>query len=439
MSASNYGILGVLGSSNPSFNTVTSTVATGTPPLVVASSTNIPNLNASSLNGKTFANPGAIGTTPSTGAFTTISASGAITSTLATGTAPFTIASTTNVANLNASSLSGATFASPGAIGGTVASSGAFTTLSASGAITSTLATGTAPFTIASTTNVPNLNASTLSGKTFADPGPIGSTTRSTGAFTTINGNSTCTINGSVASAPDTFGNGFFSTQHAYTDNTTAASGTTGIVAFNSFRGSTIAATNANVTTSVCTSLYLDAPTVSTNQTVTLNLALYVHSGNSFFSGDIIQNVNTASTSSSTGTVRIGGGYATTLTTDAVSSTNGGTFTSAGGLAVAKKIIGGSTIVPGYTTTATAAGTTTLTTSSTQQQYFTGSTTQTLVLPVTSTLLLGLYYDIVNLSTGSITVNSSGGNLVATVTTNTRVRITCILTSGTSAASWSII
>ena len=55
-----------------------------------------------------------------------------ITSTVATGTAPFTVTSTTNVANLNASSLSGATFAAPGAIGGGTASSGAFTTISSS-------------------------------------------------------------------------------------------------------------------------------------------------------------------------------------------------------------------------------------------------------------------------------------------------------------------
>lgn len=41
-----------------------------------------------------------------------------VTSTLATGTAPFVVSSTTNVANLNASSLSGATFAAPGPIGG---------------------------------------------------------------------------------------------------------------------------------------------------------------------------------------------------------------------------------------------------------------------------------------------------------------------------------
>ena len=52
-----------------------STLATGSPPLVVASTTNVPNLNASSLNGATFASPGPIGsTTPSTGAFTSLAA-----------------------------------------------------------------------------------------------------------------------------------------------------------------------------------------------------------------------------------------------------------------------------------------------------------------------------------------------------------------------------
>jgi trimeric autotransporter adhesin len=109
---------------------LTSTVATGTAPLVVTSTTNVANLNASSLNGVTFAAPGAIGSgTPSTGAFTTISATGQITSTQATGSAPFVVASTTNVANLNASSLNGATFAAPGAIGGTTPSAGSFSAL----------------------------------------------------------------------------------------------------------------------------------------------------------------------------------------------------------------------------------------------------------------------------------------------------------------------
>ncbi len=48
--------------------------------------------------------PGAIGgTTPAAGAFTTLSATGQITSTLAGGTAPFAVTSTTAVANLTVS------------------------------------------------------------------------------------------------------------------------------------------------------------------------------------------------------------------------------------------------------------------------------------------------------------------------------------------------
>jgi hypothetical protein len=78
--------------------------------------------------------PGAIGsTTPNTGAFTTLSASGVITSTLATGTAPFTVASTTVVGNLNVSQLLGFTWAIPGTIGSGTPSTGAFTTFGASG------------------------------------------------------------------------------------------------------------------------------------------------------------------------------------------------------------------------------------------------------------------------------------------------------------------
>ncbi len=105
---------------------------------------NTPTLDLSAPSGGTVTiNATSIGaTTPGTGAFTTISATGQITSTLANGTAPLVIASSTNVANLNASSLGGATFAAPGAIGGGTPSTGAFTTLNASGV--ATLASGTA-------------------------------------------------------------------------------------------------------------------------------------------------------------------------------------------------------------------------------------------------------------------------------------------------------
>ena len=90
----------------------------------------------------------------------------------------------------------------------------------------------------------------------------------------------------------------------------------------------------------------------------------------------------------------------------------------------------------GYATTATAAGTTTLTVTSANQQFFTGTTTQTVLLPVTSTLALGMGYLIVNNSTGILTVQSSGGNTITTLDADTSASFTCILTSGTTAASW---
>ena len=90
----------------------------------------------------------------------------------------------------------------------------------------------------------------------------------------------------------------------------------------------------------------------------------------------------------------------------------------------------------GYTTTATAAGTTTLTAASNYRQFFTGTTTQTIVLPVTSTLVTGIAYEIENNSTGTLTVNSSGGNLVGTIPEGVCAHAVCIGTTLTTAADW---
>jgi hypothetical protein len=89
-----------------------------------------------------------------------------------------------------------------------------------------------------------------------------------------------------------------------------------------------------------------------------------------------------------------------------------------------------------YETTATSAGTKTLTTTSGFKQFFTGSTTHTVVMPVTSTLSLGQSYEIHNNSTGSVTINSSGANLIATLGAGLTATVTCISTSGTSETSW---
>lgn len=92
--------------------------------------------------------------------------------------------------------------------------------------------------------------------------------------------------------------------------------------------------------------------------------------------------------------------------------------------------------IAGYATTATAAANTTLTVGSASSQFFTGSTTQTVTMPVASTLTTGHHFYVVNNSSGSVTVNSSGGNAIQVMAAGTTCNLTCILNSGTSAASW---
>ena len=122
------------------------------------------------------------------------------------------------------------------------------------------------------------------------------------------------------------------------------------------------------------------------------------------------------------------GAFTTLSATTAIALTSGGTGKSSAPAAMANLM--------GFTTTATAAGTTTLDNTSSYYQIFTGTSTQTIVLPVTSTLAQGWTFHICNNSTGVLTVNSSGGNLVLTIPPGTTVMYTCILTSGTTAASW---
>lgn len=103
----------------------------------------------------------------------------------------------------------------------------------------------------------------------------------------------------------------------------------------------------------------------------------------------------------------------------------------------ANKNLSANNHIEGYRTTATAATTTTLVVGDAFQQYFTGSTTQTVVLPVTSTLVLGMQYQVINLSSGVVTVQSSGNNTLQAMAANTQLIATVILTSGTNTASWS--
>jgi hypothetical protein len=91
----------------------------------------------------------------------------------------------------------------------------------------------------------------------------------------------------------------------------------------------------------------------------------------------------------------------------------------------------------GYTTTVTSATLVTLTVSSTRNQFFTGSTAQNVNLPVTSTLILGDTFYVFNNSTVVVTVRSSGSNNITAQAAGTLGIYTCILITGTTAASWS--
>lgn len=89
-----------------------------------------------------------------------------------------------------------------------------------------------------------------------------------------------------------------------------------------------------------------------------------------------------------------------------------------------------------YTTTTTSAGTTTLTIASSRHQTATGSTTHTYLLPVVSTLSTGWVYEFSNLSTGVVTIKSSGSNTLQAMASNSTMSVKCKLITGTTEASW---
>lgn len=95
-------------------------------------------------------------------------------------------------------------------------------------------------------------------------------------------------------------------------------------------------------------------------------------------------------------------------------------------------------LISGWRTTATAAGTTTLTIADVYQQYFTGSSTQTVKLPTTS-VVAGQQYQIVNQSTGVVTVQSSGANTVTILAGSTSAIFTALVATPTTAANWSSV
>jgi hypothetical protein len=93
--------------------------------------------------------------------------------------------------------------------------------------------------------------------------------------------------------------------------------------------------------------------------------------------------------------------------------------------------------IDNLTTTATAGTTTTLTVGSAYFQQFTGSTTQQVNLPDTSTLVVGQAFQIMNRSSGVVTVKTtSGTNLVQAMAASSQLVVTCVSIASNAAASW---
>ena len=90
----------------------------------------------------------------------------------------------------------------------------------------------------------------------------------------------------------------------------------------------------------------------------------------------------------------------------------------------------------GFTTTVTANSNTVLTNVSSYYQIFTGTGNQNVALPVVSTLSNGWTFHICNNSTGSLSVQSSGANVVITVPSAITVMCTAISNTGTTETSW---
>lgn len=94
--------------------------------------------------------------------------------------------------------------------------------------------------------------------------------------------------------------------------------------------------------------------------------------------------------------------------------------------------------ISGETSTATSAGTTTLTIASPQFQKFTGTTTQTCKLPTTS-IVVGNWWLIINASTGTVTVEASGGATVLALPGGTAAFFVSNNTTPTTAAGWDAV
>jgi hypothetical protein len=91
--------------------------------------------------------------------------------------------------------------------------------------------------------------------------------------------------------------------------------------------------------------------------------------------------------------------------------------------------------IENFQTIPSAAGTTTLLVGSPRTTQITGATTQTVVLPDATTLVIGQQYVIINRSSGNVTVNANGGGLIQTMVGGSFLTVT-VTAVGTAAGTW---
>jgi hypothetical protein len=161
------------------------------------------------INGGTVDNAIIGATTPAAANFTTASATGQITSTVSTGTAPLVVASTTKVTNLNADQLDGADWAAPAAIGTGTPAAGTFTALTANTSLvaaTADINAGTIDGAVIGGSSAQAITGTTVTATTGFVGGLTGAVTGNvTGNLTgNVTGNVTGDLTGNVTASTGT-------------------------------------------------------------------------------------------------------------------------------------------------------------------------------------------------------------------------------------------
>jgi hypothetical protein len=296
-----------------------------------------------------------------------------------------------------------------------------------------------------------NANVLTITGSTkaatFAGAGTFGGRIGINGAAANFAGVNLSGIMPNIGG--DTNGVGYYSA------GTFPASFTVGAHSFYSAPASTASA----YTVTNMSGFYAGAPTKGAGSTITNLYGVYVealtqgtnnYAFRSVGGGLVSIGDTTASTGVGTGALQVAGGiYAgaasvfgstatftgavsapsLTLSTTPLAFASGGTGAASSGQALAK--------LTNIATTVTSGTTVVLTNTSANYQVFTGSTVQTVQLPVTSTLETGWSFSICNNSSAVINIQTSAGTaLYSNVPIGTTAAVRCIATGGTGVGDW---